>query len=123
MRDPGGEPGDLLHRPRDRHAHGANCRVGAVGDVHCAIGHLVHLVQLPVHLVDALADLVDHGQQFGFRSLDERGKAREGSAQSHEHVRESGADRHQKGGKGVARDVSGAGGKELHVVILDALRG
>ena len=97
MRDPRREAGDLLHGPRDRHAHGANRCVGAIGDVYCAVGHLVHLVQLPVHLVDALADLVDHGQQFRFRSFDERGKAREGSAQAHEHVRESRADRHEEG--------------------------
>ena len=114
VRDAGREAGHLLHRPRDRHAHGPHRRVRAVRHVHCAVRHLVHLVQLHVHLVDALADLVDDRQQFAFRSLDERGKAREGSAQAHEHVRETGSDGDQEGGEGVVGDVAGAGGKELH---------
>ena len=50
--EPGGEPGQLLHGPRDRQADGADGRVGAVGHVDGAVGHLIDFLQLRIHLVD-----------------------------------------------------------------------
>ena len=117
--DSGGETRDLLHRPGNRHAHRTNCGVDAVGHVYCAVGHLIHLVQLPVHLVDAHADLGDHREQLLLRSPNKRGQALEGSGEPQKHVSESHSHGHEKEGQRVVRDVTGGQGEKRHVVILD----
>ena len=114
VREARGEAGDLLDRARDRHAHGPYRRVRAIGHVHCAVRHLIHLVQLQVHLVDALAELVDHRQQLVLRPPNKRGKPRKSCSKVQKDVREARAGRHEEERECVVRNVARGDGKERH---------
>src|SRR5258707_85023 len=56
----GGEPGDLLHRPRHCCADRSDSGVDALRGIDGAVGDLVDLVELPVDSINAASDLVDH---------------------------------------------------------------
>ena len=100
VRQPGREAGDLLHRPRDRHAHGATA-VSALSAMSTALSVTRSTLSSCPFTRSTLSPILSITGSSSFSvPSDERGKPAERFAQAQERVREAEPDRDEEDGEG-----------------------